>query len=109
MINKHQKEYKETLEKTKVPLGKRPDWLKVKLPTGDNYGDVLSLLKEKKLNTVCEEARCPNLAECWNNRTATFMILGDTCTRTCGFCNVKSGMPDDLDLEEPRRVVDSIK
>jgi len=109
MINKHQKEYKETLEKTKVPLGKRPEWLKVKLPTGDNYGDVRSLLKEKKLNTVCEEARCPNLAECWNNRTATFMILGDVCTRTCGFCNVKIGIPNELDLEEPRRVVDSIK
>ena len=109
MINKHQKEYKETLEKTKVPVGKRPNWLKVKLPTGDNYGDVLSLLKEKKLNTVCEEARCPNLAECWNNRTATFMILGDVCTRTCGFCNVKTGIPKELDLEEPRRVVDSIK
>ena len=109
MINKHQKEYKETLEKTKVPLGKRPDWLKVKLPTGDNYGDVRSLIKEKKLNTVCEEARCPNMAECWNNRTATFMILGDVCTRSCGFCNVKIGMPNELDLEEPRRVVDSIK
>jgi len=108
MINKHQKEYKETLEKTKVLLGKRPDWLKVKLPTGDNYGEVLSLLKEKKLNTVCEKARCPNLAECWNNRTATFMILGDVCTRTCGFCNVKIGMPNELDLNEPRRVVDSI-
>lgn len=108
MINQHQKEYKETLEKTKVPLGKRPDWLKVKLPTGDNYANLLSLLKEKKLNTVCEEARCPNIAECWNNRTATFMILGDVCTRTCGFCSVKTGMPDKLDLEEPRRVVDSI-
>ncbi len=109
MINKHQKEYKETLEKTKVPLGKRPDWLKVKLPTGDNYGDVRTLLKEKNLNTVCEEARCPNIAECWNNRTATFMILGDVCTRSCGFCNVKIGMPSELDLDEPRRVVDSIK
>ena len=109
MINKHQKEYKETLEKTKVPLGKRPDWLRVKLPTGDNYGDVRSLLKEKKLNTVCEEARCPNMAECWNNRTATFMILGDVCTRSCGFCNVKLGIPTELDLDEPRRVVDSIK
>jgi lipoic acid synthetase len=108
MINKHQKEYKETLEKTKVSLGRRPDWLKVKLPTGDNYGDVLSLLKEKKLNTVCEEARCPNMAECWNNRTATFMILGDVCTRTCGFCNIKTGIPNELDLDEPRRVVDSI-
>ena len=109
MINKHQKDYKETFEKTKIPLGKRPDWLKVKLPTGDNYGDVHNLIKEKKLNTVCEEARCPNMAECWNNRTATFMILGDVCTRSCGFCNVKIGMPNELDLEEPRRVVDSIK
>ena len=67
------------------------------------------LLKEKKLSTVCEEARCPNMAECWNNRTATFMILGDVCTRSCGFCNVKLGIPTELDLDEPRRVVDSIK
>jgi lipoic acid synthetase len=109
MINKHQKEYKATLEKTKVPLGKRPDWLKVKLPSGDNYGNVRDILKKKKLNTVCEEARCPNMAECWNNRTATFMILGDICTRSCGFCNVKLGTPTELDLDEPRRVVDSIK
>ncbi len=108
-INQHQKEYKEQVEKTKVPLGKRPDWLKVKLPTGDNYTDVRKLMRRQKLNTVCEEARCPNIAECWNHRTATFMILGDICTRTCGFCNVKSGLPTELDLDEPRRVVDSIK
>jgi lipoic acid synthetase len=60
------------------------------------------------MNTVCEEAKCPNLAECWNNRTATFMILGDTCTRSCGFCNVKLGMPTELDLEEPKRVAESV-
>jgi lipoic acid synthetase len=109
VINQHQKSFKEQIEKTKVPLGKRPDWLKVKLPTGDNYSDVRNLMREKKLNTVCEEARCPNIAECWNHRTATFMILGDTCTRSCGFCNVKLGMPTELDLDEPRRVVDVIK
>jgi lipoic acid synthetase len=109
MINQHQKTFKEQIEKTKVPLGKRPDWLKVKLPTGDNYMDVRNLMREQKLNTVCEEARCPNIAECWNHRTATFMILGDTCTRSCGFCNVKLGMPNELDLDEPRRVVDAIK
>jgi len=109
MINRHQKEYKDSLANNKVYLGKRPDWLKVRLPTGDNYGDVLKLMKDNNLNTVCEEARCPNIAECWNNRTATFMILGDVCTRSCGFCNVKIGMPNELDLEEPRRVVDSIK
>ncbi len=109
MINQHQKAFKEKAEKVKIPLGKRPDWLKVKLPTGDNYSDVRNLMREQKLNTVCEEARCPNIAECWNHRTATFMILGDTCTRSCGFCNVKLGLPTELDLGEPRRVVDAIK
>jgi lipoic acid synthetase len=109
IINQHQKAFKEELEKVKIPLGKRPDWLKVKLPTGDNYSDVRNLMRDKKLNTVCEEAKCPNIAECWNHRTATFMISGDTCTRSCGFCNVKVGLPTELDLEEPRRVVDAIK
>ncbi len=66
-------------------------------------------MRKQKLNTVCEEAKCPNIAECWNHRTATFMILGDTCTRSCGFCNVKVGMPTELDIDEPRRVVDAIK
>ncbi|MGD8306423.1 MAG: lipoyl synthase [Ignavibacteria bacterium] len=109
MINKHQKAYKEKVESENGSPGKRPDWLKVKLPTGDNYSAVRDLMRDKKLNTVCEEARCPNIAECWNHRTATFMILGDVCTRSCGFCNVKLGMPSELDLDEPRRVVDSIK
>jgi lipoyl synthase len=108
-INQHQKNYKEKIEQTKVPLGKRPDWLKIKLPVGDNFNDVRNLMRKQKLNTVCEEANCPNLAECWNHRTATFMILGDICTRTCGFCNVKSGLPTEFDLDEPRRVVESIK
>ena len=109
IINQHQRAFKEQTEKSKTPLGKRPDWLKVKLPSGENYSDVRELMRRKNLNTVCEEARCPNIAECWNHRTATFMILGDTCTRSCGFCNVKLGMPNELDLDEPRRVVDSIK
>lgn len=108
-INQHQKNYKEKIEQTKVPLGKRPDWLKIKLPVGDNFNDVRNIMRKQKLNTVCEEANCPNIAECWNHRTATFMILGDICTRTCGFCNVKSGLPTELDLDEPRRVVESIK
>ncbi|MCH8034309.1 MAG: lipoyl synthase [Bacteroidetes bacterium] len=108
-INQHQREYKEKIEQTKTPLGKRPDWLKIKLPSGDNFNDVRNLMRKQKLNTVCEEANCPNIAECWNNRTATFMILGDICTRTCGFCNVKSGLPTELDLDEPRRVAESIK
>jgi lipoyl synthase len=109
MINQFQKAYKERVEKEKVPLGKRPDWLKVKLPTGDNYTDVKTLMRKQNLHTVCEEAKCPNLAECWNNRTATFMILGDTCTRSCGFCNVKLGIPNELDLEEPKRVAESVE
>lgn len=108
-INQHQKAFKDTVEKGREQLGKRPDWLKVRLPSGDNYKDVLKLMRNSKLNTVCEEAKCPNLAECWNHRTATFMILGDTCTRSCGFCNVKLGMPNELDLDEPRRVAESIE
>lgn len=108
-INQHQKSYKEKIEQTTIPLGKRPDWLKIKLPVGDNFNDVRNLMRKQKLNTVCEEANCPNVAECWNHRTATFMILGDVCTRTCGFCNVKSGLPTELDLDEPGRVVESIK
>ena len=109
MINQHQKNFKEQIEHEKPDPGKRPDWLKVRLPTGLNYKEVFELMRKSKLNTVCEEAKCPNLAECWNNRTATFMILGDTCTRSCGFCNVKVGMPNELDLDEPRRVAESVK
>ena len=109
VINQYQKKFKEQVEIDHQPLGKRPAWLKVKLPSGENYNDVRNLMRRQKLHTVCEEARCPNMAECWNNRSATFMILGDTCTRSCGFCNVKVGMPDKLDLDEPRRVADSVK
>ncbi len=107
-INKHQKEYKEAIEKNKEELGRRPDWLKVRLPSGDNYKEVLELMRRSSLNTVCEEAKCPNLAECWSSRTATFMILGDTCTRSCGFCNVKLGIPNEVDKDEPRRVAESV-
>ncbi len=107
-INKHQRAFKEEVESKKESIGKRPDWLKVKLPTGDNYLDLKNLLRRQKLNTVCEEAKCPNIAECWNHRSATFMILGDTCTRSCGFCNIKVGIPNELDLDEPKRVLESV-
>jgi len=109
LINRHQQNFKEEMEKERGDLGKRPEWLKVKLPTGSNYKDVHTLMRRAKLNTVCEEAKCPNIAECWNSRTATFMILGDTCTRSCGFCNVKTGIPNELDLDEPRRVAESVE
>lgn len=84
-------------------------WLKVKLPQGENYFELKQLVRDKRLHTVCESASCPNIAECWNQKTATFMILGDLCTRSCGFCDVKTGRPLGLDQEEPGRVAEAIK
>ena len=83
---------------------RRPDWLKVRLPGGDNYFELKRLMRSLELHTVCESARCPNVAECWGHRTATFMILGNLCTRTCAFCTVPKGKPLPLDLAEPERV-----
>ncbi len=85
----------------------RPEWLKVRLPSGDSYFRLKSLLRGKTLHTVCEEARCPNLAECWGQGTATFMILGDICTRACRFCAVTTGLPTTTDLAEPERVAEA--
>jgi len=82
----------------------RPDWLKISLRTGPEFKEVRSLISDNSLHTVCQEARCPNIYECWNDRTATFMILGDTCTRHCGFCSVKKGIPDAPDPNEPDNV-----
>ena len=76
-------------------------WLKVKLPQGENYFELKQLVRDKRLHTVCESASCPNIGECWNQKTATFMILGDVRTRSCGFCDVKTGRPLELDGEEP--------
>lgn len=87
----------------------RPSWLKVKVPLGENFSRLKGLMEHKHLHTVCEEARCPNVSECWNAGTATFMILGDICTRSCGFCAVKTGRPIGLDLEEPFRVADAVR
>ncbi|WP_370452283.1 lipoyl synthase [Cohnella sp. AR92] len=86
---------------------KKPDWLRIKLTTGENYQEIKDMMRNKTLHTVCEEARCPNIYECWANRTATFMILGDICTRACRFCAVKTGLPTELDLGEPERVADA--
>ena len=88
---------------------KKPSWIKVKLKTTDNFRDMKNLMSTHTLNTVCEEARCPNIYECWDNRTATVMILGDVCTRSCGFCSIKTGKPLDADLKEPYRVADFVK
>ena len=88
---------------------KRPEWMKVKANLGNDYRSLKNLLSEKKLNTVCEEASCPNIYECWSMGTATFMIMGDVCTRACGFCDVKTGKPGTLVLGEPARVAESVK
>jgi len=88
---------------------KRPEWMKVKANLGSDYVSLKNLLSEKKLNTVCEEASCPNIYECWSMGTATFMIMGDVCTRACGFCDVKTGRPGELDLGEPLRVAESVQ
>jgi lipoic acid synthetase len=95
---------------SKAPAPRRPDWLKAKIPSGEKFSELKQIIDTNRLHTVCEEARCPNMGECWNAGTATFMILGDICTRSCGFCAVKTGRPDaELDWEEPRRVAKAAK
>ncbi|MBI4891391.1 MAG: lipoyl synthase [Acidobacteria bacterium] len=86
---------------------KRPAWLKAPAPVGDNYRDLKGLVERLRLHTVCESAACPNVGECWNHRTATFMILGNFCTRRCGFCNVQKGQPLEVDRDEPSRVAEA--
>jgi len=88
---------------------KKPDWLRVKLPIGEKYKRVRSLVDEYKLNTICQSGNCPNMGECWGAGTATFMILGDVCTRSCSFCAVKTGRPPEYDEDEPRRVAEAIR
>ena len=88
---------------------KKPKWLRVKLPTGENYKKVRGLVDEHKLHTICESGSCPNMGECWGEGTATFMILGNICTRSCGFCAVKTGKPEEVDIYEPGRVANSVK
>ncbi len=104
------------MAKKKSPLNivqnssmRRPEWLRIKLGDNKNFSELRALVKDQRLNTVCESARCPNLGECWNRGTATFMILGEICTRSCTFCNIEVGKPPAYDLEEPQRVADSVK
>ena len=94
---------------TGAPTRRHPDWIRSRIPAGESYGEVRKLLHGLSLHTVCEEAHCPNMGECWDQRTATVMILGDTCTRACGFCAVKTGKPTVHDLDEPRRVAEAIR
>jgi lipoic acid synthetase len=90
------------------PAQRKPDWIRVKAPTSPVYGETMKIVKENKLHTVCEEAGCPNIGECWSQKHATFMIMGDTCTRACSFCNVKTGMPGALDPAEPENVATAV-
>lgn len=91
------------------PQRRHPDWFKIKFPSGESYGKVKGLVKTNRLRTICEEAKCPNLSECWSHGTATFLILGDTCTRYCGYCNVKTGKPEEVDFSELKKVADAVK
>jgi lipoic acid synthetase len=86
---------------------RKPDWIRVKAPTSQAYGETRQLMRDLRLNTVCEEAACPNIGECWTKKHATVMILGETCTRACAFCNVKTGMPGPVDPEEPEHVAEA--
>ena len=93
-----------------MPAERRlPEWLKVKMPGGRNYLELRQLIKGSELHTVCEEARCPNIGECWDRKSATFMVLGDICTRACTYCAVKTGKPTTLDLQEPVRLADTVE
>jgi len=88
---------------------RRPPWIRVKAPSGETYENVRQLMRGKTLHTVCEEAQCPNLGECWGKGTATFLMMGDTCTRSCGFCDIKTGRPSPLDWAEPNRIAESVR
>ena len=98
----------ETSEAAPAPL-RRPSYIRVRAPSGETYEWLQSLMRKKSLHTVCEEAGCPNLGECWGSGTATFLMLGDVCTRTCGFCDIKHGQPTPLDWLEPERVAQAVK
>ena len=94
---------------SQMRIGRKPDWLRARVPGGAGFDRIKKIVDDHKLHTVCQEASCPNMGECWGRGTATIMILGDTCTRSCGFCNVKTGRPSAVDHDEPRRVAESLR
>jgi lipoic acid synthetase len=99
----------QTNDQPATTRAKRPEWLKVRVPSGETYGNLKTLMRSKALHTVCEEAQCPNIGECWGAGTATFLMLGDICTRSCAFCDIKTGRPAPLDWDEPRRVAEAVR
>ena len=99
----------EKIHKPSNPIQRKPSWIRVRLTNSSIYSDTKKIVKNNNLHTVCEEAGCPNISECWSKKHATFMIMGDTCTRACAFCNVKTGIPNSLDQNEPLRVAKATK
>ena len=98
----------EKINRASNPIPKKPPWIRVKAPTSKFFKSTNKIIKDKKIVTVCEEAACPNIAECWQKKHATFMILGDICTRACAFCNIKTGKPGFIDLEEPKKIAEAV-
>lgn len=103
-LRERAKRHREKQKNPDRPMGKKPDWIRAKAPQGKVYEETKDIVRQHKLTTVCEEAGCPNVGECWNKKHATFMIMGEVCTRACSFCNVATGRPDELDALEPLRV-----
>ena len=104
----HRVRHPEKQHRPDNPIARKPDWIRVKAPTHPVYHETRALMREKNLTTVCEEAACPNIGECWSQRHATMMIMGEICTRACSFCNVSTGLPAALDADEPRRVAEAV-
>lgn len=98
----------EKANRPETPLLRKPEWIRVKAPGSAIYAETQKIVRDNRLVTVCEEAGCPNIGECWSKKHATFMVMGDTCTRACAFCNVKTGLPEALDIGEPSRVADAV-
>src|ERR1700688_4221614 len=108
LINGPRPRHPEKAHRPDSPMARKPDWIRVKAPVSKGYLETLAIVRAHRLHTVCEEAGCPNIGECWEKKHATFMIMGDTCTRACAFCNVKTGLPGPLDAQEPARVAAAV-
>jgi lipoic acid synthetase len=107
LVNNPRPRHPEKAHRPDSPAQKKPDWIRVKAPVSEGYFATQKIMRDNGLHTVCEEAGCPNIGECWEKKHATFMIMGDTCTRACAFCNVKTGLPGALDANEPSHVADA--
>ena len=109
LIKRQEVRHPEKVNKTTSPIKRKPDWIRVKAPNSKTYHETRDLMREWKLTTVCEEAACPNIGECWSKKHATMMILGGICTRACAFCNVTTGRPNAVDLLEPENVAEAVE